>query len=258
MITLDDFVMLGKTVPEEAKRTERVMVCSAGYSPTLRSLVRIYPLARRDAPEDWSINVVSLERNPDDSRMESFRLIGDRSPGAHELINRAFRRRGVVQAAARAALFHKGVFVDSIREANERRLSLAIIKPKQMRFEFEYNPESPESPELALFEVDERPKFGAKRFPYIPRLVFVDGDGTERAPMYREWGVFELMRKHDYLVGMSGAERVRYVTQAVRLDESSSLLVGNLNNQRTAWIVIKVLNGLRSQQALLDLDEAAA
>jgi len=36
MITLDDFVMLGKTVPEEAKRTERVMVCSAGYSPTLR------------------------------------------------------------------------------------------------------------------------------------------------------------------------------------------------------------------------------
>lgn len=252
MITIDDFVMLGKTVPEEAKRTDRVMVCSAGYSPTLRSLIRVYPLARYDAPKTWSINLVDLERNPDDHRKESFRLVGDRAPGAHERINRAFHTHGTVTDAAKRSLLHRSVFAESIAEANAKRSSLAILKPKHMRFTFEYNPDSPESPELALFDIEERPKVGARRFPYIPRLAFMDGDGTEREPMYREWGVYNLMRKNGFLVGMTESERVRYVTGAVHLDESCSLLVGNLSNQRNAWLVISVLRGLREAPSLFD------
>lgn len=257
MITVHDFVMLGKTVPEESKRTGRVMVCSAGYSPTLRRLIRVYPLARAAAPQTWSVNEVALERNPDDSRDESFKLAGDRRPGAHERINRTFRRVGGVSEAARMLLFHKSVFVPSIAEANAKRLSLAIIKPTDMRLEFEYNPESPESPELTLFDLDERPGRGAKRFPYIPRLRFQDDDG-EHFLQLREWGVYELMRKHDYLADMTHAERVRYVGGALRLDSTCSLLVGNMNNQRTVWLVISILRGLRGERSLLDeLEEAA-
>lgn len=252
MITLDDFVMLGKTVPEAAKRSDRIMVCSAGYSPTLRRLIRVYPLARRNAPKAWSINTVSLEHNPDDSRAESFRLVGDRSTGAHEDINRAFARNGEISPGARSALFPKSAFVDSIAEANAKRLSLAIVQPRNMRMGFEYNPSSPESPELTLFDLDAPLERGGRRFPYIPRLAFTDGDGTERSPMYREWGVYELMRKHEYLVGMTESERERYVGGAMHLDESCSLLVGNLSNQRTAWIVISVLRGLKTAPSLLD------
>ncbi len=74
MMILDDFVMLGKTVPEP-NSDGRVFVCSAGVSPTLRQLVRVYPLARGGAPARWSVNAVKLERNPKDARRYQCRLI---------------------------------------------------------------------------------------------------------------------------------------------------------------------------------------
>lgn len=70
--------------------------------------------------------------------------------------------------------------------------------------------------------------------------------------MLRDWGVYELMRKHNNLTDMSDTERRRYVGQALRLDDTCSLLVGNMNNQRTAWLVISVLRGLRPAPSLLD------
>lgn len=39
----EDFIMLGKTIPEPQKKTGRVFVCSAGYSDEFRHLIRIYP-----------------------------------------------------------------------------------------------------------------------------------------------------------------------------------------------------------------------
>jgi len=57
--------MLGTTVPEPTS-DGRVFICSAGVSAELRSLMRIYPLARRRTPPRWSVNCVCLERNPKD------------------------------------------------------------------------------------------------------------------------------------------------------------------------------------------------
>jgi hypothetical protein len=51
-VILDDFVMLGTTVPEP-NSSGRVFVCSAGVSDEDRRLIRIYPLARRGAPKRW-------------------------------------------------------------------------------------------------------------------------------------------------------------------------------------------------------------
>jgi hypothetical protein len=259
MLTLDDFVMLGTTVPEPSKRDDRIMVCSAGYSATLRSLVRVYPLSRFGAPARWSVNNVALERNPDDSRIESFKLAGDRSPEGHPFINRLFVPSGVVPKANRADLLRKCA-VESIAEANARdnRLSLAIIHPNAMEVEFEHNPASPDSPQLALFDLPGDPPSGARRFPFIPRLRFRDADGSHRL-MLRDWGVYELMRKTDEFAYWSDTQRRDYMTGALRLDPSCSLLVGNLSHQRNAWLVISVLRGLRNATpALFDLTEVAA
>lgn len=255
MLTLDDFVMLGTTVPEP-NSDGRVFVCSAGYSATLRSLVRVYPLARYGAPTRWSVNTVRLERNPRDSRVESFRLAGDRRPGMHDHINRVFETSGAVARPARAELLRRCT-VDSIDEANDRRLSLAVLHADAMELEFEHNPASPDSPQLALFDVPAEAPSGARRFPYIPRLRFHDDRGGHRL-MLRDWGVYELMRKHNNLAGMTEGERRRYVGDALHLDPSCSLLVGNLNNQRNAWLVISVLRGLRAAPSLFDELEAAA
>ncbi|MBX6749996.1 MAG: hypothetical protein IRY85_10075 [Micromonosporaceae bacterium] len=262
MLIIDDFVMLGKTVPEP-NRDGRVFVCSAGYSPTLRSLIRIYPLSRYAAPPTWSISTVKLERNPMDSRAESYRLAGDRRPGVHDHINRrAFEVHGMVPRAQRAELLKRCVF-PSIAAAQQRqpgygkdKMSLAILHPESIELEFEHNPASPDSPQLALFDAPGDVPSGARRFPYIPRLRFRDSDGEHRL-MLREWGVYELMRKHNNLTQMSDGERKKFVGGALHLDPSCSLLVGNMNNQRTAWLVIAVLRGLRAALSLFDAMEAA-
>lgn len=243
MITVDDFVMLGKTVPEPTRRDGRVFVCSAGVSDTLRSLVRVYPLARRNTPTRWSVSTVKLIRNPEDSRRESFKLAADRRPGAHEYINNSFEIDGAVPPHARADLL-KSYTVESIREANSRRLSLAVVHPDQAELFFEHNPDSPDSPELTLFDVEPRPTAGAKRFAYIPRLRFRDADSEWRL-MLRDWGCFEFMRKQ-------GDDKRFQLTDALHLGPKSSLLVGNFNQHRTSWLIISVLNGLQGEATLLD------
>ena len=249
MMTIDDFVMLGTTVPEP-NSDGRIFVCSAGYSATYGGLLRVYPLARFGAPARWSVSTVKLERNSKDSRRESFKLAGDRSPEARKSINSLFRIDGMAPKAGRAELL-KRCTVGSIKEANERRLSLAVVHARGMELEFEHNPGSPDSPQLALFPVEGEEPQGARRFPFIPRLHFDDERGHNRL-MLRDWGVYELMRKNNNLALIGEAERRKYVGGALHLDPSCSLLVGNLNNQRNAWLVISVLRGLREAPSLLD------
>jgi hypothetical protein len=256
VIAIDDFVMLGKTVPEPSS-TGRIFVCSAGYSPQLRQLLRIYPLARHAAPGRWTVSTVQLERNPKDHRQESWQLHGDRTPDAHERINIEAFRTGSKRPESRRAVDLAAFTVESIACANERRLSLAIVHPVAMQMEFEHNPDSPDSPQEALFDVAPRPTAGAKRFPYIPRLWFRDAVGEHRL-MLRDWGVYELMRKHNNLTEMSEGHRRRFVSDALHLDPSCALLVGNMNNQRTAWLVISVLRGLRAERGLFDLEAVAS
>lgn len=241
---LDDFVMLGTTVPEP-NSDGRVFVCSAGVSPELGKLVRVYPLARRNVPHRWHGYRVPLKRNPQDSRSESFKVTGDRSPGAHERINDQFEQvHGPLAPGKRVGLLRKHV-VGSIKQADERRLSLAIVHPDALDLYFDHNPDSPDSPQMALFDREGEPPSGAKRFAWMPRLYFRDELGEHRY-MLRDWGAFELQRKH-------GGDYFRAnLASALHLDENSSLLVGNLNHHRNAWLVISVLNGIREAPTLFD------
>lgn len=248
---LDDFIMLGTTVPEPSKTTSRIMVCSAGYSPELRRLIRIYPLARRNIPHRWHVYRVPLEQNKADQRDESYRILGDRSEGAHDDINELFVECAPkVKAASIAADLNKRYLVESIEEANARRMSLAILRPEHMRLEFDLNPDSPDSPQLALFDIPGRGvPSGAKRFAYNPKLCFLDGK-TSRRMSLRDWGCYEYMRK-------AGDDRRMDLTANLHINPGSSLLVGNMANQRTQWLVISVLNGLREEPGpgLFDVED---
>jgi hypothetical protein len=224
-VILDDFVMLGSTVPEP-NSDGRVFVCSAGVSAELRRLVRIYPLARRNIPHRWNTYRVPVQLNPKDSRPESFKVCGDRSPEGHERINERFEHRGRLRDCDRAQLLARHT-VGSIPEANERRLSLAIIHPKSMSLHFEHNPCSPNSPELRLFDLGDPPPQGAKRFPCIPRMRFRDEE-RDNDLMIRDWGTYELQRKR------GEAYFREHLYDALHIRDDSSLLVGNLNNHRTS------------------------
>lgn len=239
-VTLHDFVMLGTTVPEPSKKDERIYVCSAGWHPDF-GLIRIYPLARQAAPRRWSKSTVKVERNPRDSRRESWRIAGDRH---NPSINDAFVYRGHASHADRAELLDRCLakhVPTSIPEANESRASLALVTPEAVEFELEHNQDSPDSPQLRLFDSPAEPSnVGAKRFPYIPRLRFTDV--SDHRLMLRDWGVYEWMRKYP--------GREREIPSALHLGHSSALLVGNLNHQRNAWVVISVLNIAANQLSL--------
>lgn len=256
MIVVDDFVMLGKTVPEP-NSDGRTFVCSAGFSPQLRSLLRIYPLSRFQAPPRWALCTVRLERNPKDSRAESWRLHGDRTTDGHDRINaEAFEVGQKLSEGQRAHLLAPFV-VDSIAEANDRRISLAVVHPGSIDLEFEHNPQSPDSPQLALFDTSSDPPLGAKRFPFIPRLRFKDQAG-EHLLMLRDWGVYERMRKAPAFETWGDGERRRHIADALHLDSTCSLLIGNFNRHRSAWLVISVLRGIRAAASLFDdLTDAA-
>ena len=132
---LDDFVMLGTTVAEPMS-DGRVAVCSAGYSPELRKLVRIYPLGMADAPHRWSQNRIELERNNRDSRDESWTIKGDRH---RRDINQKFECiEKHVSAPTLAPQLNKHL-VGSTHEADERRLSLALLRPQNARIVWRSN-----------------------------------------------------------------------------------------------------------------------
>ena len=242
---LEDFTMLGTTVPEPTS-DGRVFVCSAGVSPEAGGLIRIYPLSRRSVPKRWHTYHVPVERNPKDSRKESWKVQGDRTSENHERINAVFCENvhdPIVKPTRRRDLLSEYI-VGSIAEANAKKISLAILQPEIRALEFDHNPESPDSPLLTLFDTGPRPESGAKRFPYIPRLSFKDEAGSHRL-MVRDWGCFEWMRKYP--------GRHTELASCLNLNEDSSLLVGNFNRHRNSWLIISVLSGIReSAPALFD------
>lgn len=249
MITADDFVMLGKTVPEE-RADGRKFVCSAGYQRDL-GLIRIYPLSREAAPRRWTESSVLLERNPQDSRKESWRLAVDRSPEAHATANtRAFRETGDVSTSRRTLLIPERWFVDSVAQANSERRSLALLRPRSAEVMWTV-PDTTKQVDVDQMELISmvRPDGKPDR---IPRLQFRDESG-DHALQLRDWGVYEFIRKR----GLDYAGQ--HVASALHLTEASTLLIGNLNAHRTTWLVIGVLNLGAAQPALFaDLEQASA
>lgn len=241
---LDDFVMLGTTVPEVLS-DGREAVCSAGYSEEYGSLLRLYPLSRFGAPRRWHAYRVEIERNSRDRRAESWALRGERRVDHAQINFRSFSEEGRVEPFELSEAIERNE-VASIKEANGRRMSLAFLRPRNIKLSFDYNPESPDSPQLKLFAGRE-PVKGSKRFAYTPRLQFLDQEGYGHNLQLRDWGAFEFLRK--YPKDHSGLK------QNLKLDDEPVLLIGNHAQHRTSWLVISVLH-VAAQLSLLTTKEA--
>jgi hypothetical protein len=233
---LDDFVMLGKTVPEAAA-DGRQFVCTAGYSFELRGPIRIYPMARRNCPPRWSTSRVPLERNPKDNRAESWKIRGDRRAEAHDRINAVIEPVDRKLNAAAQREIVAAMAVRSLRQANEERRSLCVLLPDAVpRLLFEPGETAEMAPTPDLF--GDAPALPvAQRFGWHPRLKFTDQDGCGHDLMLRDWGCYELLRKH-------GDQHVFLLDEALKLSTAPPLLCGNLNHHRNAWLVISVFSGV--------------
>lgn len=253
---LDDFVMLGKTVPEIVG-DGRQFVCTAGFSFELMQPIRIYPMARIGCPRRWSTSRLPLERNPKDSRHESWKIRGDRRPGLHDQINSVITPIEKTISAERQREIVSALAVPSLKQANEQRRSLCVLLPAEVpRLRFEPGESAEMAPTPDLFgNVPNLPVI--ERFKWHPRLEFIDEEGHKHNLMLRDWGCYELMRKRGEDYG------THWLEESLNLLTAPPLLCGNLNRFRNSWLIISVFSGtiharpmvFEQQSSLFDTSE---
>lgn len=226
---VEDFVMLGRTVPEPSKR-HGLVVCSAGYSRELKQFLRVYPITMLDRVPRWSQCRIALKRNPQDSRIESWRLQND---GEIPVTGKTKKADEFEALAAMAS--------NSIAELNDKRASLGILKPSAVAYRFDGMKRNEEYL-LDLFPVEHKEQVK-------PRIEFADADGDHDLQL-RDWGAYEFLRKN-----ADQASRSKLWDALKFTDESYEhlLFVGNHNQHRNSWLVIGVISDrTKLQQSLFD------
>lgn len=227
---VEDFVCLGRTVPEESKKYGH-KVCMAGYSEELGSLLRVYPLPVKNPLKQRHRYVLGLSRNPSDTRRESWKMV-DRI-ACYE------SQESVSVSAVRQTLSH--LRKDSIEQLNDERASLGVLKCDAVCGEFTLR-ENCGTTQYELFESCDS-IFGAKAVKAAPYLRFHCGGKYHRLQL-REWGCYEWIRKHP--------SRCSQLWKNLHIERDEIyLLVGNMANRRSVWLVINVFAYARDQQLML-------
>ena len=214
--------MIARTVPEETKDGE-VVICSAWWVPALGGLTRIFPLTFARRCQAWCRYRLELTRSLDDARWRTFELADG---GPIECVNTYSAREQLRSQFERLA---PGT---TIKQLNEKRDSLGVIRPIGAL-----------SLHLEECEPDTSREFGRRTFSTRPRLRFNDAGGAHDLSL-NEWGCYEWLRK--------GGEPER-LAENLRLDDPTRdqlLLVGNLRNHPTSWVVISVIGYAAIQPAL--------
>ncbi len=237
-IVIDDLVVLGNACPDELSDM-RVSVCTAGFSPTY-GLVRVYPVPPISPMKRWNVVRVPLERNPKDTRVESWKVQG--SNMEWDKITEKIQKSGSIRSKKdKRDLLDElyGKFgATCIKELNRKKVSLGFIKPSISGHALE----SRNSLDTTVQERfgDSTTRFLTKRnYSLIPMLSY-RCSGCEIAGQHNqqilEWGLYEWMRNHP--------EKPEQMWENLGIDKEGyecMLLVGNNNKYRTSFMVISIL-----------------
>lgn len=232
---IDDVIILGRGVPEQIS-AGRVTVCTAGYSPSI-GFVRLYP-TRIDSPlQQWGVVSVEVERNPQDSRAESWKFPDSRSGWEH--INQHMKVLGEYPKELRLALMGD-LRCHCVSELNEKRLSLGIVRPQIRRAYLSENAMHRQAYQ-PLFDMMEHAEVTTKRDHYFePRIEYGCGSQCASKSAHNQqlldWGCYQWM-KHN-----PGKEQ--QIWSNLHVGDAAwthYFLIGNQANQRTSFMVINVI-----------------
>lgn len=228
---VNDLVILGRGAPDRM-RDGRITVCTAGYSPS-KGFVRVYP-TRLDSPcRMWNIVEVPLEKNPQDTRTESWKIEGSKD----EWVNLGDKIKviGLVERQERLDLITN--LVDGcIKDINSKKRSLGIIKPNIINRYFSKRISHDPSIQLRL-DGRELPKT-KKQYPKVPRFTYRCSDCkcSKHDQQLLEWGAYEWIRKNP--------EKREQIWENLLLDSPKHMIfffVGNQAFHRKSFVVITVL-----------------
>jgi hypothetical protein len=235
---VDDFVVLGRTVPEESKKYGK-RVCMAGYSPENNQFLRVYPL-RVPVGENADANSfkarhsysLDLRRNPQDSRAESWRVADEQKPTSTPWDRAAeISKKTVVDWLTKRA-------VDSIHVLNQCRLSIGVILAKADDWEGivvpRTQPDASEEHRTLFDDLEDQTDIDANQIQFAPYIRFRDAHGDHQIQV-REWGAYLLLSNPKY----SSQPEVLWGAPGYRSGHDLVLVVGNMGNHRGNWLIIK-------------------
>ncbi len=234
-ITIDDFVMLGNAEPDRTS-DNRVTVCTAGYSKK-HGLVRIYPVPSDANIHRWDISEIQLERNPQDTRNESWKIQGSKSEW--NKIKSKINVHGKLKKQEQVQLLsqlYKEFGVDCVLDLNDQRRSLGFIKPTDMQHRFEKRKHRDMGIQTTLFS--NKPFLTINDYDFQPRMNYrcVNCKAKQsHDQQILEWGVYEWMRKNP--------DNMDQVWKNLHLDESGydiTFLVGNLFRYKNSFVIISI------------------
>lgn len=229
---MNDYLCLGITVPEVSAKYG-LRVCSAGMSLKNMELIRVYPMTVEQHFCRWHYsNNVALVRNPKDNRKESWKI---------DCFDQSFiqipryeyaqsRRKKVV-----AHMYDKAQ-IKSIEQLNEERLSLAIVKLRNPKGYFVNQSKIQKLPEqLSLFnDVQSSGVLTKEGFEFLPRIEWKDEEGKKHDLWYNSWDAYMHQLK------LSPKYGVGNLWEASNLHDGQFALIGNMNSQRNAWLIISL------------------
>jgi hypothetical protein len=233
---LKDLTILGRACPEPLK-DGRVTVCLAGYSYEY-GFIRLYPTHPQMQMSQWDVIEVEVERNEQDTRDESWKIIGskeewDNLPQKIKVIgsldNREERRNLI------------GNLTDVNAHAlNEQKRSLGIVKPEVLETYFGTNSKFSEWKQMGLPGFTDLDKYFTKRdYEKEPRVKYrcpQASPPTEHDQQVIEWGFYEWFRKNP--------ENIEQVWENAGFRKPNTdlyFLLGNLFKHRNSFMVISVL-----------------
>ncbi len=229
---INDMVVLGRGAPD-TMHDGRVTICVAGWSPSL-GFIRIYPTRNTSPLRQWSVVSVPVERNPNDSRPESWKIQG--SSAEWDRLDRKIQVLREVRRAEKLRLVPPLV-TGCVASLNDQRKSLGLVHPSTIEGYLSDRADVDTTIQTTLFG-DALPRTKSN-YEMQPRLRYRCGNcllegGHDQQII--EWGCYEWFRKNP------GKEvQVFDNLQVGNAEWEKYLLVGNQNNHRPSYLVIGVI-----------------
>lgn len=227
-----DYILFARSIPEYSKRYSGLFSCSLGYSPTLKELVRVYPIPITTM-RMWEMYRMEVEKNKLDSRQESFKLKSyTKYEGWYGFDKDVIYMAKYSKADVFNLLTMMNLCSSTIDELNKNKKSIGIIKIDAIKCYWDVNERYVNSNQLGLFEdvgFAEWTSYTKESKQLEARVQFISNNKTHDLQI-NEWGVYEFYRKFSGQYNVNDAFK--------NWQKAQYLLIGNLHSHRNTWSVL--------------------
>jgi len=229
---IDDLIVLGRAGPELIE-DGRHTVCLGGWSRT-EGFVRLYPTHKYSEAQRWNVIKVPVEKDDShDSRDESYKIQGSKSDWdtLHEKIDKVDKlsRREAIELTKESPKTCRNTL-------NSRHQSLGLVKPEKIENVYLEDVE----PDPVVTDLQGNKKKSKSNYPHKLYIEYSCKDCEAKTGHEQhciEWGIYQFWEHHP-------DRDPREVIDALHLlddDYDKYFFIGNLNHQRTAYVVISVI-----------------